>query len=114
MRLVTPMPTPTNFEERTVRTTQDLKDILDQITFKRTVVDFKWRFGIKEMVLNSTDAAPRNGWLIWGEFQRPDTNTGQIGWGRGRDELVYEGALESSVVKTAWVVVEMLIKHELM
>lgn len=54
------------------------------------------------------------GWLINLTYERPDTFSGQVGTGRGRKEFVPYGAYESGVVKTAWLLLELLVRHELM
>ena len=120
------MPTPANYNEKIVRTTKDVWEILNKVTFEKSVLDFKWHFGVKEVTIASSERgasdtvkndripSDKNAWLIWGIFERPDTNTGLMGEGRGRDEIIYMGTTESGVVKTAWVIVEMLVRHELM
>lgn len=106
--------------ESTVNNDLELTDVLSDITFVNTVLDFKWAFEFKPMVLaTGVDGKPlagsqRDGWLLWVTFERPDTITGAIGRGRGRDEIVWEGATVSAVVKTAWVLVELMVRHELM
>ena len=86
-----------------------LKAALSLITFKNTVLDFKWEFEVEE-----TNIRGRTAWLVRVSFERPDTITGEIGRGRGRDEIVYEGTTVSGAVKTAWLLVELMVRHELM
>jgi hypothetical protein len=106
--------------EPTVNTNLELNDILSDITFVNTVLDFKWTFEFKPMVLATASGgqplagSQREGWLVWVTFERPDTITGAISRGRGRDEIVWKGATVSAVVKTAWVLVELMVRHELM
>src|SRR5271166_5081235 len=88
----------------------ELDEILSKITFKNTVLDFKWAFEHSELI----KIGERNGWLVWVTFERPDTVTGDVGRGRGRDEIIWQKSTESSVVKTAWVLVELMVRHELM
>lgn len=54
------------------------------------------------------------GWKIRFAFQRPDASTGLSATGYGRWELVTIGASEDSVVKTCWILLELLVRHELM
>lgn len=54
------------------------------------------------------------GWLIRASFLRPDRETGEIGRGAGRWELVAGDASATAVVKTAWLCCELLVRHELM
>jgi hypothetical protein len=90
----------------------DLRRALDRIKFVNTVLNWKWQFHFREFGAMSGDG--KTGWLLWVSFERPDTLTGEIGRGRGRDEVVWRGATVSSVVKTAWVLVKMNVEHELM
>lgn len=87
-----------------------LHSVLDRVSFKNSNLDWNWTFKFRPF----KDGAGGEGWLLWATFVRPDTHTGQVGEGRGRDEIVWKGATESSVVKTCWVLVEMLVRHELM
>lgn len=95
--------------EITVNTPLELAATLRDISFVNTVLDFKWRFEFKEELISNKSA-----WLLWVSFERPDTLTGVVSRGRGRDEIIYAGATVSAVVKTAWVLVELMIRHELM
>ncbi len=54
------------------------------------------------------------GWLIRCTFMRPDTVTGDIGRGAGRWEFVAHRSEETSLVKTCWLLLELLVRHELM
>lgn len=107
--------------EPTVKTDLQLNDVLKEITFVNTVLDFKWAFEFKSIVLGSPTyegnlmgGSQREAWLLWVTFERPDTITGEVGRGRGRDEIVWRGATVSAVVKTCWVLVELMVRHELM
>jgi hypothetical protein len=103
-------------DEPTIDTTEQLADALGRISFVNTVLDFNWRFEHAPFTCDHTDQAgrPRTGWLLWVSFERPDTLTGVMGRGRGRDEFVWKGAALSSVIKTAWLLVELMVRHELM
>jgi hypothetical protein len=114
--------------EPIIETTEQLAAALQRITFVNTVLDFKWRFESTPITVrlgSHTDGpglAPppgpneqsRNGWLLWVSFERPDTLTGNVGRGRGREEVVWQGATLSGVIKTAWLLVELMVRHELM
>lgn len=99
-----------------ITTDEALKACLERISFNNTVVDFNWKFKFRPIVVKPTDDSPNdeNAWLLWAEFERPDTHTGKVGVGRGRDEIVRSGAWESGVIKTCWLLVELLVRHELM
>lgn len=96
-------------QEIQVNDRETLQKVLQDISFKNTALDFKWRF---EFVNCDDPNSP--GWFVNVAFERPDTDTGKIGIGRGRKEFVPVGAWESSVVKTGWLLVELVVRHELM
>ena len=107
--------------ERNIYSTCELEEVLAQITFENSALNLQWQYHCKRVMLTpvsepytETDRRREVGWKVWCSFERPDTNTGQVSRGRGRDELIMAGATVSSVVKTAWLLVELLVKHELM
>jgi hypothetical protein len=94
-----------------------LRDVLDNITFKNSVLDFRWRYMFQDFNSEGYDGIIDKrgpGWLVRVEFWRPDIITGAMGWGHGREEVIYRGASESAVVKTAWVLFRFIIEHEMM
>ncbi len=100
---------------------EDIRRILDSIKFAPSCVDFNWRWEIVEVdgigwnnIENQKESVPLRGFLINTTFQRPDTNTGVFGTGKGRRMWIEDTASETSVVMTAWVCVELIVKHELM
>lgn len=101
-------------------TSVELKKILDNISFASSCVDFNWGWEISEVEGQHWDEKEPiskgqiRGFLINTTFQRPDTNTGIIGVGKGRRMWIEETASETSVVMTAWVCVDLIVKHELM
>lgn len=92
-----------------VLTTDQLQETLKQITFQYSSLDFEWRFEVSDISVGD-----RKGWLVYTKFYRTCSTTGEAGWGRGRDEIIWEGTTVSGVVKTAWLLIELLIRHELM
>lgn len=86
-----------------------LKQVLSDISFENTSLDFKWQY---EIAACQDPNSP--GWFVNVAFERPDTQTGVMGVGRGRKEFVAHGAWESGVVKTGWLLVELVVRHELM
>lgn len=92
----------------------ELEAVLEDISFVHTVLDFKWKFEYKPVVMYDANHIAKDGWLLWVSFERPDTITGEVGRGRGRDEIVWVGTSVSGVVKTCWVLVELMVRHELM
>jgi hypothetical protein len=89
-----------------INTDADLQTVIDRVTFVNTRLDWNWSYHFRPL--------GEVGWLVWAAFDRPDTHSGAVGRGRGRDEIVYRGASESSVMKTCWLLVELLVRHELM
>jgi len=100
-------------KDKQIFTEKELRSVLDDVTFENTSLDFKWKFEI-EPISSGLDLSPTLGWFVNVAFERPDTFTGQIGIGRGRKELVQVGAWESGIVKTCWLLVELVVRHELM
>lgn len=88
---------------------EKLKEVLRAITLKNSVLDFNWGFEYRRAILDE-----KRCWLIWVCFDRPDTNTGEIGRGRGRTEIIWEGSTISAIVKTCWLLIELMVRHELM
>lgn len=89
-----------------VDTAQDLRVILNQIDIKPSMVRPRgFGFAIRDI---------DGGWLIRLEFIRPDRDTGRDAMGAGRWEFICRGATESGVVKTAWLLLDLLARHEAM
>jgi hypothetical protein len=106
-----------------VFTEDQLRAILNDVSFENTSLDFKWKFEFEPIITpGRSDSGKMSvvykpelyGWFLNVAFERPDTETGKIGIGRGRKELVQVGAWESGVVKTCWLLVELVVRHELM
>jgi len=91
--------------ERTVLTKDDLDAVLKRIDVRAPFDDWKWQFH---------SAVTEGGWLVWASFWRADAVSGSMGNGRSRGELVPAGSTESTVVKTAFLLLEVTIKHEIM
>lgn len=100
--------------EQRIKNTEHLREVISKITFKNTVLDFKWAFELKPVVMYDENHVGEEAWLVWVTFERPDTITGLVGRGRGRDEIIWAGSTVSAVVKTCWVLVELMVRHELM
>jgi hypothetical protein len=83
----------------------NLARVLNGITFAPSCVNMDWDWEIAEV---------DTGFLIRTTFQRPDTETGEIGKGRGRWWFVDTAATDSGVVKTAWLACKQIVEHELM
>ncbi len=92
-----------------VTTEEQLRSVLNDISFRNSVLDFKWQYEYKWC-----SDPDKPGWFIWVTFERPDTYSNMMGRGRGRDEFINVGTTVSGVVKTCWVLVQMNVMHELM
>lgn len=105
--------------EKNINSTIELKEVISQVTMNKNCVfhgmdiQFKYRYVNIQSKLDPNDITD-TGWMVKVEFWRKDTNTDTWGWGSGREEFIRIGTTESGVVKTLWVLVEMIIKHELM
>jgi hypothetical protein len=95
--------------EQRITTLEQLQQILQNIKFANSVLDFKWEFHAEYFTQQHN-----YGWFVWVSFERPDCNTGEIGVGFGRKEIVWSQSTESSVVKTCWLLIELMVRHELM
>ena len=97
-----------------INTDEELYKLLSEVSMLNTALDFKWKFIVEKIVANDALSATIDGWFVSVQFERPDTKTGVIGIGQGRREFVAIGTTESGVVKTCWLLIELVIKHELM
>lgn len=88
-----------------VELSSQLEQIIKNISMCGTL-NFKWEFRYK--------LSPGEGWFVWVAFHRPDIETGILGIGEGRREFIPMGSTESFVVKTCWLLLELVIRHELM
>lgn len=95
-----------------VQTIDDVRAVLAGISFAPSNLDMGWTWEVEE--LRAGAGGELKGWLVNTTFQRPDTHTGVVGTGRGRKEFVAVGTGESGVVKTAWLLAELIVRHELM
>jgi hypothetical protein len=98
-----------DYRDRILLTHDDMRGALDEITFANSELDFKWRFDFEPATVSDIAC-----WALHASFERPDTDTGKLGWGRGRDLIVKPGATESAVFFTCYLLVRILIDHELM
>lgn len=108
-RLATAIKETTGMKDKLITTREELVATLNDVSMTNTSLDFKWKFDIEEGHFLGKKA-----WHIRVGFERPDTETGKIGIGYGRYEIVSSGTTESGVVKTAWLLIELVVRHELM
>lgn len=86
----------------------DIEAILAKITFAPSCLDMGWAWEI------SSYSHELGGWNVRTTFQRPDTDTGEVGTGKGRWWFVAKGTSTSGLVKTAWLACQQIVQHELM
>lgn len=86
-------------------TLQELEAFLARITVAGPFADWCFRW---------TAEACGAGFLIQATIRRRDRDTGEFGDGFSRKEYVAPDASESAVFKTAWVVAELTVRHEIM
>lgn len=94
-----------------IETTDDIDRVLNKIDFEPSCLDMGWRFH-KEKVYNSDGTVI--GWNVWTTFRRPDTKTGKVGTGPGREWFVKRGTSASGLVKTCFIACRLILDHELM
>lgn len=93
-------------EEGEVNKTEDVLGILSNIEFAPSCLDMHWEWNVEEV--------PGYGFLISVSFERPDTNTGKIGRGWGREWFIRIGSTEKFVVMTAKCSIDFVLTHESM
>lgn len=93
----------------------------EDIHFNASCVDMGWEWEVMEV--HSVQGVHRGacgddyypeGFLIRTTFQRPDTNTHELGKGFGRWWHVPEDISYSGLVKTAYKACALILEHELM
>lgn len=89
----------------TINNVRDLDDVLNKIEIGHSIFQFPW--SLKRSYIPS-------GFFIEMEFTRPDCNTGIEGIGKTRKLYLDWGCSESALVKTVWVLFNLLVTHELM
>ena len=98
---------PVDETERQIYNESGVMEILGAIKMENTLFfASEWKFEVEEI--------PRLGWFVNIAFQRPDTETGVWGTGRGRKEYIQIGAWFSGIVKTAGLCLELVARHEFM
>ena len=96
-----------SMSEERIETTEQLAAIVNKITIDGALFKtLKFKFNITTF--------EKYGWFISLAFERPDVETGKIEWGEGRKEFIPIGSYESFIVKTCWLLFELLVRHEIM
>lgn len=92
-----------------IYTNEELQQVIADVGMSRIgPTDWHWVFHFEPI-----DTGSRKGWLVWVSFDRVDVNTREFGRGRGRDVVVWSGTGKSGIIKTLWMQVELVVKHEL-
>lgn len=85
---------------------KDLENILSKISMSPTCLDMGWKWKVTKL--------GKYGYVFCLSFQRPDTLTGEIGTGYGRDWFIPNDSSEKFIVMTAWLAIDLILKHEAM
>lgn len=83
-----------------------IEEILSNISMAPSCLDMGWEWKVKQLGVH--------GFVFSLSFQRPDTNTGLVDRGWGRDWYVPEDATEKFVVMTSLLAIELIVRHEYM
>lgn len=97
-------------------TREEIESQLARVTLAPTVLFDEWRFEAvpaKVEILLPPDFY-WTGWFIRLAFRRPDTQTGTVDWGYGRWEWVSDDATPDSVLKTGYLLFDLIVRHEMM
>lgn len=100
-------------EEATVETIWQLRKVVDNVTFAKSCVNLDWKWVIWP-IFDGGESGLDVGWLVSTTFSRPDRDTGELQRGEGRREFIAKGTSESGVVKTCWLLAELIVRHEIM
>ena len=84
---------------------KEIKKALERITIAPSAINIAFKWKVKKQ---------EDGFLICTTFQRPDTNSGKMGEGYGRWMFLDKTCDERSVIMTAWLCMELIVRHELM
>lgn len=102
-------------QTRKLLTLEDVKLYVSRVSSGpsgiRMSSDGDYRFEVKELPHEDPTI---NGFLIRIGFWRPDTNSGAMGEGFGRWMHVPATSSEDGVVKTAYVCIDLVVRHEMM
>jgi len=93
-------------EKGSIKTRKDVSGVLSKIEFAPSCVDMGWEWKVDEI--------PDYGFLISVTFKRPDTHTGEMGTGCGREWFIRKDSTEKFLVLTAKCAIDFIITHEVM
>lgn len=85
---------------------ESLEHILSKISFAPSCIDLGYKYHIEEV--------GDIGFLISFSFFRPDTHTGEMGEGFGREWFIRKNSTEKFVVMTAKLAIDLIITHEIL
>ncbi len=101
--------------ERKLLTIEDVRKYVGNVSSGKSGIrmssDGDYRFEVEEL---KHENPIFNGFMIRVGFWRPDANTGEMGEGFGRWMHVPATSDESGVVKTAYVCIDLVVRHEMM
>lgn len=85
---------------------EKIENILSNISMAPSCIDMGWNWKVTSLGKYGNTFAL--------SFQRPDTHTGIVGIGYGREWFVPNDATEKFIVMTAWLAIELILRHEAM
>jgi hypothetical protein len=102
-----------DYIETSVISENHVHELLSQTKLTGWLAKIELEWVVERVIRREGDNAHK-GWLIAATFMRPDSVTGKMERGTGRQEFLPIKCPESRIVKTAWLCLELLIRHELM
>jgi hypothetical protein len=103
-------------EDLPITSTEHLREAIARVSFEKSCLDMGWRWDVDE-VLEAQGVTMDDtlvGWCVRCSFQRPDTHTGEVSTGYGREWIVRPGITESAFWKTMFAAAKMVVEHELL
>ena len=93
--------------DRGLTTVEEMQRAIARVSFANSCLDMGWDWEVSALGLDDD-------FKLRCSFQRPDTNTGELGRGWGRWWLIDNGVSESGLLKTMFAAAKMIVDHELM
>lgn len=87
------------------KTLEQVQEVLKKVEFAPSCLNLDYQWEVKET---------QEGFLIRCSFTRPETYSGEVGRGFGRWMHIGKTSSDSAIVKTAWLCLELVVKHELL
>lgn len=85
---------------------EKIENVLSNISMAPSCIDMGWNWKVTSLGKYGNTFAL--------SFRRPDTNTGVVGTGYGREWFVPDDSTEKFIVMTAWLAIDLILRHEAM